>query len=110
MLEGSGLEPAGNAAPDWPKTLAEAVDRIAAGLRPALVRALRRTECADLVQFHLGWGTWIRNHFGLWAGNDALLKDCGTSDPDECSMTILEHVWDLVNGARGTIGACARSP
>ncbi len=38
----------------------------------------------------------IRNAYGLWAGNKALLESCGSANihPDECSMTIIEAVWD----------------
>ncbi|GEM_PF-3358591 len=33
---------------------------------------VRSTPRKDLTQLHHGWGTGIRNAFGLWAGNKAL--------------------------------------
>ena len=44
----------------------------------------------------MGYGTGVRNQFGLWGGNDALLKSCGTEDPEGCSVVILEAMWDRV--------------
>lgn len=56
---------------------------------------MRSTSEDDLIQFHHGWGTGIRNSFGLWRGNTALLESCGAKDihPDRCSMIIIERVW-----------------
>src|SRR3954453_13173309 len=95
---------------EWPKTMAEAVERIVSGLDPRSRKALKRTTREDLVKLHLSWGMAIRNQFGLWAGNGALLRDCRTTEPDDCSMAIMELVWDRVTSVRGTIGPCARSP
>ena len=45
---------------------------------------------------------WIRNNFGLWSGNEALLEECaldgerGCLDPDEASMVILREAWRRV--------------
>ena len=53
----------------------------------------------DLILFHHGGGTGIRNDFGLWRGNDKLIGSCGKGQqvhPDSCSMLIIEAVWDLL--------------
>jgi hypothetical protein len=34
----------------------------------------------DLIMYHHGWGTSIRNRFGLWPENEALLRDCDEMD------------------------------
>ena len=56
---------------------------------------IRKTKKDDLIMFHHGWGTGIRNHYGLWRGNHALVKDaCGEGcHPDDASMVIIEAVW-----------------
>lgn len=69
---------------------------------------LRKDKKEDLVQYHHGWGTGIRNEFGLWGGNTALAQDChkrygGPSDewslhPDTISGLIIEQVWRAVGG------------
>jgi len=55
--------------------------------------------------YHHGWGTGIRNDFGLWQDVSPLRADCakqsGRADdkihPDSCSMMIMEAVWDRVH-------------
>lgn len=37
---------------------------------------LRTTAKDDLIQFHHGWGTGIRNEYGFWS-NEALVASCG---------------------------------
>lgn len=81
---------------NWPKTVDEAVTRILSILDEASKNKLRSTAKADLIMFHHGWGTGIRNDFGLWRGDDSLLKDTGRDDPDDASMVIMEAVWDSI--------------
>jgi Domain of unknown function (DUF6794) len=78
----------------WPKTLEEAADVILSRLGKKDKRILRGTKREDLIQYHHGWGTGIRNEFGLWQGNEALLESCGCVHPDDCSMKIMELVWE----------------
>jgi hypothetical protein len=77
----------------WPKTVDEAVTRILAGMDDAKKALVRDTKKEDLISFHHGWGTGIRNGFGLWRGNTNLLADCHTEVPDDASMVIIEAVW-----------------
>ncbi|MCU0697992.1 MAG: hypothetical protein MUC96_15835 [Myxococcaceae bacterium] len=74
---------------------------------PSEVRSrFRATKQGDLVTWHHGLGTWVRNRSGLWRGNDALLRDCSRGQtplihPDDCSMMILERAWLLLQGDAG---------
>ena len=77
----------------WPSTLNEAVGRLIAEMDEADKKRIRETQKDDLISFHHGWGTWIRNDFGLWRGNTNLLADCHAEDPDSASMVIIEAVW-----------------
>jgi hypothetical protein len=56
---------------------------------------VRKTHHGDLVLFHHGWGTGIRNYYGLWRGNKKLIKSaCGRPcQPDDASMVIIGAVW-----------------
>jgi hypothetical protein len=54
---------------------------------------LRDTKKEDLILFHHGWGTGIRNGFGLWGDNTNLMTDCRAQHPDDASMVIIEAVW-----------------
>lgn len=81
----------------WPRTIEQAVAEIVSELSEddrAMVRMKSREE---LIGFHHGWGTGIRNGTGLWRGNNALLASvCGEDPchPDEASMKIIEAVWE----------------
>jgi len=77
----------------WPKTVDEAVTRILSTMPEKDRKTVRETSKDDLIQFHHGWGTGIRNGFGLWRGNRALMDDCKAKHPDDASMVIIEAVW-----------------
>ncbi len=83
----------------WPKTVDAAVDDIVSKLKPESKATIRSTRREDLIRFHHGWGTGIRNKYGLWQGNTSLLESCGAKDmhPDSCSMIIIERVWERLN-------------
>jgi len=79
-----------------PKTLDEAVTLILSDMSSENLNILKETERDDLIKYHHGWGTGIRNSFGLWGANDELIKSiCNTPcHPDDASMKIIEAVWD----------------
>lgn len=83
-------------ASQWPVTVAAAVTDIVSALSDANKVTLRETRRSDLIKFHHGWGTGIRNHYGLWRGNTKLLESaCGKPcHPDDASMIIIEKVWE----------------
>src|SRR5262249_3624912 len=57
----------------WPRTVDQAVEILLRRLDRESREALRRARDEDLAEFHFGLGMGIRNDFGLWAGNRALL-------------------------------------
>ncbi|MBN9524007.1 hypothetical protein J0H58_36770 [bacterium] len=64
---------------------------------------LRDLKKDDLILYHHGWGTGIRNQYGLWS-NSALLRRCAARagygefiHPDSASMLIMEGVWEAVS-------------
>ncbi len=82
-----------------PKTVSEAVSLLLAGLSDqdkASLRTIKNED--DLVMLHFSLGQAIRNDFGLWAGNQALLTSCGSADmhPDDASMVIIRAAWKLL--------------
>lgn len=89
--------PEASASTSWPGTVDEAVDRLLGELPADRVDWIRRIpKDAVISQLYMGYGTGVRNQFGLWGGNDALLTSCGTDDPEGCSSVILERLWDSV--------------
>lgn len=78
-------------------------DHVAQSLDDESRTIVKSTEYDDLIQFHHGWGTGIRNASGLWAGNDELNLSCARlrdrdskMHPDNVSMIIIEEVWKLL--------------
>ncbi len=76
-----------------PQTVKEAVAQILNKMSEKDKETIKNTKKDDLIMYHHGWGTGIRNSFGLWGNNHALLKDTGKNAPDDASMVIIEAVW-----------------
>ena len=99
---------AGPARP-WPTTVDVAVERLLAALSPEWKAILRGTNRDGAQRMNLSLGRWVRNQFGMWRGNLALLADCARlldreptgppapglgMDPDEASALLLGLAWD----------------
>ena len=98
--------PATVAAAPWPVTCDEAAKRAIEKLGPAGEQRLRSLAKDELIVLHDSFGLNIRNGFGLWGGNDALLASCAaesagaTRDPDSVSMVIITRAWEMLHGER----------
>jgi hypothetical protein len=79
-----------------PKTVDEAVAQLKSELPPADREHILRMSREDLAQLHMSLGLRIRNGFGLWRGNEKLMKSCGVVHPDNCSGIIIVKLWDAV--------------
>jgi hypothetical protein len=80
---------------NWPTTVEDTVRDIVARLPAPDKERVKTTKKEDLILFHHGWGTGIRNHYGLWRGNAKLIASAcgGPCHPDDASMLIIEAVW-----------------
>lgn len=80
---------------EWPTTVDAVVKDILSGMPEKDKELVKNTKEGDLIKFHHGWGTGIRNYYGLWRGNDELIKSaCGKPcHPDDASMVIIKAVW-----------------
>lgn len=91
-----------------PRTLQEAVDRLTIWLSFEDKAQITARAKDDLFDLHFGIGNRIREDFGLWGSNPALLLDCQRASlggapnipdapsisADEASMVILCALWD----------------
>lgn len=77
-----------------PKTINEAVTILLSEMSGRDKLIFLNTKREDLILSHLTLGEEIRNKFGLWSGNDALIKDATTTHPDSISMEIIETIWE----------------
>jgi len=64
----------GNTQKKLPRTVKEAVAQILDKMSEKDKEIVRATKEYELIKFHFGWGTGIRNSFHLWGDNEALLK------------------------------------
>lgn len=91
---------------NWPTSVDEAVDRLLRETSEQDKATLRGMAKDGLIMLHLGWGMGIRNTFGLWGGNEALMESCAKVSglafmhPDDASMVIIEAVWERLHGER----------
>jgi hypothetical protein len=82
-----------------PRTVDEAVERLLANISLNDEILLATMTEDDLTDFHFSLGHRIRNEFGLWSGNDALLESCrimaGREDlhVDDASCVIIKSLW-----------------
>jgi hypothetical protein len=91
---------ASSAVADKPKTVDEAVQVLKTKwLQPKdrdwILRNPKEVVWANL---YMGFGTGVRNQFGLWGDNQPLHESCGTKDPEGCSSVILNRLWESVRG------------
>jgi len=88
----------------WPRSISAAVDAPRSKMSPTQLDEVRR---ADPALLHHGFGTGIRNQFGLWRGNQALIESCAVvatrrnprdntwhRHPDTCSSIIIDALQE----------------
>jgi Domain of unknown function (DUF6794) len=79
-----------------PKTVDEAVAQLKSELSPQDRDHILRMSREDLALLHMSLGLRIRNGFGLWSGNEKLMRSCGVKHPDACSGIIIYRLWEAV--------------
>ena len=78
----------------FPRTVAEAADRVLSDLSEEDKEQIQNTPRDALIQLHFGLGIFVRNACGLWAGNEELAEACAQAGhPDEASAVVVEEVW-----------------
>jgi hypothetical protein len=80
---------------NWPTTVNEAVDDLLPQLSILQKSEIRTTSRDNLISLHFSLGLEIRNRYGLWRGNEKLIRAaCGKPcHPDDASMKIIEAAW-----------------
>lgn len=84
----------------YPTTISESVDSLLKVLSVEDKALIKHTLYKNLYMFHHGFGTWIRNNFGLWGDNDSLIFNCAKSKesnfihPDDASGIIIDSLWN----------------
>ena len=63
------------------------------------IRRIKAAPEADMFEYQLGWGTWLRNDWGLWNGSRLAqwFEAQGVHHPDDMSSIILDSYWRRVH-------------
>ena len=89
----------------YPKTVSGAVEILHASMTLNQEFLLAKMDEVDLFDLHMSLGHQIRDDFGLWTGNDALMESCrsisGNPDlhVDDASMVIVKALWEKIKEA-----------
>lgn len=83
----------GSALPDYPATIETAVRLLQYMVPPEELVKITHMEEGDLIASCFDLGIWVRNNFGLWKGNNALLHETGNRHPDDASAVIITALW-----------------
>lgn len=53
----------------------------------------------DITMWHMNFGMWIRNRWGLWSGSELsnYMRYLGFTHPDDMSTAIMEAYWSKVH-------------
>ena len=80
----------------WPQDKLIAVTLLIAAMTPDAKAAMSRIKREDLFPDHTGTTDFIRQHFGLWNGNTALIESCGGGTPDDAAIAIVGLAWKVL--------------
>ncbi len=74
----------------------QSLDRL---LEPENIERMRNGREEDMNRYHHGFGTWLRNNWGLWGGSHLArwFSDRGIYHPDDMSGIILRSYWRYLN-------------
>lgn len=85
--------------PDPPRSVKEAVDRLASQLPLKDRVRIANMQWQELLMLQPTLGRYIRDSFGLWSGNEALMNSCRFAAKtlnlreEEASATIIRRLW-----------------
>lgn len=84
-----------------PKNLEECFLELDKLLKPKDIKTFKNIkDRSETIDYHHGFGTWLRNNWGLWGGSrlQQYFFKKGLNHPDDMSMVILEFYYDWLNG------------
>jgi len=81
------------AALDRPRSVADAVELLHRRLSVDERRELAYLRKDELIRQQHGFAMTVRNQFGMWGDNPALLASCKSRNAEDCSMEIIERLY-----------------
>jgi hypothetical protein len=82
-----------------PKDLDECFVELKKLLPEKTVDEMKNGAEKDMINYHHGLGTWLRNNWGLWKGSrlSKWFNDKGVQHPDDMSGIIFDSFWRHLN-------------
>jgi len=80
----------------WPREKLVAVALPIAAMTPDSKASLVRIKRENLFPDHTGMADVIRQSFGLWDGDVALIESCRCNSPDDDAVAIIEMTRDAL--------------
>ena len=80
--------------PHYPHSIKEAILMLMELIPKDQLEEIKTMPLEELPLLHRSLGMFIRNKFGLWAGNESLMKECDTSVPDNASSVIIKAFYN----------------
>ena len=80
-----------------PKTVDKAAEAFINNLQKDDIEFIKNVSREDGFYLGISMGRTIRNSFGLWNGNEELIKDSNETHPDDVSSIILDKIWEKLN-------------
>lgn len=92
-----------------PENLDDALKELDSMFPEATKKAIRSAPKEDMIVFHHGLGTWLRNNWQLWGGGRLAkyFNSVGIYHPDDISGTIFDAYWSKLNGKSEDVSAKA---
>jgi hypothetical protein len=82
-----------------PENLEDCFGELGKMLQPELIEEMKSGTEDDMITYHHGLGTWLRNNWGLWSGSRLAkyFNGLGIKHPDDMSGVILDSFWRHLN-------------
>ncbi len=85
-----------------PVNLEDALKELDDMLPDEAEKDIKAMDKSSMVGYHHGFGTWLRNNWGLWQGSRLakFFNNVGINHPDDMSSIILESYWQKLHGEK----------
>lgn len=82
-----------------PKNLHECIEQLLQSLTPRAIAEFKSTKEEKIIRYHHGFGTGLRNSWGLWSGSrlKKYFNSLGIYHADDMSGIIIKSFWRHLN-------------
>jgi hypothetical protein len=99
-IDEASVKGSGRTNPGLPRSISEAVSRLLSDMSLKDRTTIANMTADELTSLNYTLGSYIRNAFGIWSGNEHLLEACRTASGDpalprkEAATVIIGELWE----------------